>query len=86
MDITGAFPSDYLRGLDLQGREVTVVISHVVVEQLGGEPKPIIYFQGKDKGMVLNKTNANVISHVYNEETENWKGRQIVIFNDPNVQ
>ncbi len=80
MDINGAFPSDYLRALDLQGRDVNVVIDAVRMEQLGGEPKPIVFFRNKQKGMVLNKTNANNIAAVYGPETDGWAGRPITLY------
>ena len=37
--------------------------------------------------MILNSTNAQLIARaVGSEETEDWPGKQIVLFNDPNVQ
>jgi hypothetical protein len=44
------------------------------------DSKPTIYFQGKDKGLVLNKTNANAISMMYGPETGNWTGQTISIY------
>ena len=63
MNINDAFPSKYLKASDLQGRTISVVMSRVEKEDIGkGEKKLILYFQGKQKGMVLNKTKANNIS------------------------
>ena len=61
MDINSAFPSNYLKAADLRGGRVTVAIDSVVIENIGDEDKPIVYFQGKEKGLVLNKTNANMV-------------------------
>lgn len=80
MDIMSAFPSNYVKASDLQGREVEVGISHVTVEEIGGDRLPVLYFQGKEKGMVLNKTNAMNISLVHGQNTDNWAGRRIVLF------
>lgn len=80
MRISGAFPSEYLKAADLQGRNVKVVMSHVEMKDIGGDHKPILFFQGKDKGMVLNKTNANNISQAYGDDTEGWAGRELVLF------
>ena len=81
MNINEAFPSKYLKAADLQGHTVNVTISNVVKEDIGkGEEKLILYFQGKQKGMVLNKTNANNIATLYGPETEEWIGQPIVIF------
>ena len=80
MDINQAFPSKYLKASDIEGQRATVTISSATQEELGGDLKVILYFQGKEKGMVLNKTNAYTISAMYGPITENWIGRQIELF------
>ena len=81
MRISDAFPSNYLKASDLQGRAVTVTIDRIAMEEIaGGEHKPVIYFQGKDKGVVLNKTNANNISALYGDDTDQWSGKQVELF------
>lgn len=80
MNINEAFPSNYLKATDLQGREVTVTISNVVMEQLGSDRRMVIYFQGKEKGMVCNKTNASNIALAHGEDTDNWLGKQVTLF------
>jgi hypothetical protein len=80
MRISAAFPSTYLKAADLQGRTVPVAIDRVELEEIGGEHKPILYFQGKEKGLVLNKTNANNIAAVYGDDTDDWIGGGIQLF------
>ena len=81
MDINAAFPSDFIKAADLQGREVTVTMASVELKDVGsGEMKPTLYFAGKEKGLVLNKTNANAISQMYGDQTEAWNGRQVTLF------
>lgn len=80
MRISSAFPSNYLKAADLQERNVKVVMDRVEMEDIGGDHKPILYFQGKDKGMVLNKTNANNIAIAYGDDTDGWEGKEIVLF------
>lgn len=80
MRISAAFPSTYLKAADLQGRTVSAVIGRIELEEIGGEHKPIIYFQGKDKGLVLNKTNANNIAAVFGDDTDDWIGGTIQLF------
>lgn len=79
MNINQAFPSKYLSAPDLQGRDVTVTVSHIVNEKVGDDVKPILYFQGKEKGVVLNKTNAMTICGMYGPETDGWSGRQVTL-------
>lgn len=81
MRVSSAFPSNYLKAADLQNREVPVTISRVVMEDIGqSDHKPVLYFEGKDKGIVLNKTNATNIALAYGDETDLWAGKQIVLF------
>jgi hypothetical protein len=82
MKIGEVFPSKYLKAADLQGRNVTVEIKHVELEEVGSdrETRPVIYFVGKDKGLVLNKTNADVIGAIAGDETDDWVGVKIVLF------
>lgn len=78
--INEAFPSKYLKAADLGGKNALVTIDRADFEIIGDERKLIVYFQGKNKGMVLNKTNANNIALAYGDETEEWHGQQIVLF------
>lgn len=80
MDINSAFATKYLKASDLQGRDVTVRMGRVEQEKVGDDQKLILYFQGKEKGMVLNKTNANAIADIYGGETNDWYGQPVVIF------
>lgn len=79
-DINSLFPSKYLKSADIKGHEPTVVMSHIEVEDLGDDTKPVLYFQGKEKGMVLNRTNADAISELYGIDYDEWAGREITLF------
>lgn len=79
-NINEAFPSKYLKASDLQGRQVTVKMDRAQYENIGDDRKLVLYFQGKEKGMVLNKTNANNIGHLYGDDTDNWNGEEITLF------
>jgi len=81
MDINQAFPSNYLKASDLQGREVSVTMNSVEMTTLDdGEQKPLVHFNGKQKGLILNKTNANTIAGLYGPDTDNWQGQAITLF------
>jgi hypothetical protein len=82
MNINQVFPSKYIAAADLQGQQVTVTIAKVEMEPVAQNepPKPVLYFQGKQKGMVLNKTNAANISTLYGPETDGWGGKAITLF------
>jgi len=83
MNINDAFPSNYLKASDLKGREVVVTIDRVEYEAVGRqkEMKAVIYFKGKEKGVVLNKTNANkIIELTGSAVTEEWDGFAVRLF------
>lgn len=86
MRIGAAFPSKYLRASDIpEGRQVQVVMDHVAIENVAGnsdpdDEKPVLYFRGKSKGMVLNKTNSTTISQVYGDETDDWSGKPLMLY------
>lgn len=83
MRIGTAFPSKYLKSSDIPNdRPVNVIMDHVAIENVAGndnpdDEKPVLYFQGKTKGMVLNKTNSQTISGAYGEETDDWGGKSV---------
>ena len=82
MKINSAFPSKYLKAdVDIT-EDVIVTIKSIKVENVGQagkqEQKPVVFFQELDKGLVLNKTNANMISKIAKtDETDDWKGTKI---------
>lgn len=72
--------SEYLKAADLQGREIPVTISQVKFEKMDGKDRAVLFFIGKSKGLMLNKTNINNIVALYGEETNDWNGKEIVLF------
>jgi hypothetical protein len=80
MKISEAFPSKYLRASDLQGREVKLSMQHVQEEKIGNDLKVTVYFKGRDKALVLNKTNASAIADLYGDDTDQWLGKALTLF------
>lgn len=83
MNINESFPSNYLKASDLGTSEPVVTIERVEHEAVGRdkEMKAVLYFEGKDKGIVLNKTNAKKITELIGSpETEDWVGFKIRLF------
>lgn len=80
MNINGAFPSDYLKAADLNGRPYKMAMGRVTLEKIGDDERPVLHFQGADKGLVLNKTNANTIAAIFGDETDNWYGHPIEVY------
>jgi len=84
------FPSKYLKAADLEelqkrGRlPVNLRISRIVSEDVSGgegrekQIKPVMYFQGKDKGLVINRTNGDEAALLLgSDDTDDWPDRVI---------
>lgn len=78
--IHDAFPSNYLKAADLKGQPRLMTMRNAQFEKIGDDTKLILFFDGHEKGLVLNKTNATNIAFVYGDETNDWIGQQIVLF------
>ena len=84
MKISDAFPSKYLKSDDIGNSRLTLTVMALTMEDIGDkEFKPVLRFMGKDKGMVLNKTNATILSSVWGDETDAWQGKQLELFAQP---
>jgi len=76
-----AFPSKFISASDLQGREPVVKITHVTSDEIGGKQKYVCFFAGKQKGLVLNKTNWNNIVRISGcDNSDDWTGVNVCLF------
>lgn len=84
MNINSSFPSEFLRAADIGngeiGDEIKLTMDTVTMETVGDDTKPVVHFRGTDKGLVLNKTNANTIAGMFGPETEAWSGQVVTLF------
>lgn len=80
MKVSEEFPSQYIKASDLGGREVRVTMANVEREKIGTDNKLVLYFKGKQKGLVLNKTNAGTIGDAYGDDTEEWFDQPLILF------
>jgi hypothetical protein len=71
----------YLKAADLEGKPLIAKIALVAVETIGNDRRAVAYFEGMEKSLVLNKTNANLIKEITGSaETGNWIGTKIVLY------
>ena len=83
MNINDAFPSNYLKASDLGNAQPVVTIARVDMEPVGREKemKPVVYFAGKQKGIVLNKTNSKKIAELAGSfDTDDWIGVAVRLY------
>ncbi len=82
MNIDAAFPSKWIRAADLQNRDIVLTIVRCSDEEVAGDgsTQPVLWFHGTQKGLALNRTNANTISEALGPETDAWYGQKITLF------
>ena len=87
MKMSDAFPSNFLKAEDIAsvGRDVIVTIAKVTQEVLGqgqnAERKFVIEFIGKEKKLVLNKTNFKAcVAATGEDDSDNWPVKRISLF------
>lgn len=85
MHYRAMFDNEYLGAWDIPtGRNVAVTIERVEARELtsqrGKDHKPVVFFRGKQKGMVMNKTNCKAIAGMYGTDTTQWVGKPIAIY------
>lgn len=88
MKRSDAFKSNYLGKGDLD-KPVIATIKDVYIEKIkgddGDEEKAVCHFTNGTKPMILNVGNWATLEAAYGEESDNWRGRQVEIYVDPNV-
>ena len=82
MNINDSFPSPWLKSVDFNMAPTIVTIKSTEIETIGRddpEEKPVCFFEEFDKPLILNKTNAMVLSDLFGAETTGWIGNKIVL-------
>ena len=87
MDYSLLFPSEYLKSAQFNGRDVTLTIKSVSLEELEGiqgkKLKGIIGFQERPLKWVLNRTNASALVAMFGRETDAWRGKRVTLWPAP---
>jgi hypothetical protein len=74
--------SSYLKASDLKGHEVHVRIASVEEAKFEEGNKLLLKFQGKEKGLILNMTNARRIASKCGTNSDEWVGREVVLYEE----
>ncbi len=75
--------SKFLKAKDFEGQNLKVVIdrleeAHFEANDFGpATNKPILYFKGKERGLVVNASNVQILIEAYGSDSDSWSGRQI---------
>lgn len=88
MKISELYPKRYATGEDLKG-PYTLTVRSVMMEEMHPQPgspaveKPVMYFEGAQKGIILSPALARQIAAILGDETEDWKGKRITLYPQP---
>jgi hypothetical protein len=81
MKTSDIFKSKYLKADDFDEGPEVFTIEAVTIEKVGEkkEQKLCVAFEETDKLFLVNKTNAEAISKLYGDETDEWPGNRITL-------
>lgn len=90
MKATAMIPSRFLKKEDVEPRKLVTITKlteeNVAPENQAAEVKWVMHFRELSKPLVLNSTNINAcVQALGTDETDDWIGKQVVLYNDPNV-
>lgn len=79
--VSEEYGGSFLKAADLQGKTVPCQIASVAKEEFqSGDLKWVVRFHGKEKRLVLNKTNAEIIAQMAGDDMDGWVGRTIKLY------
>ena len=77
-DVFGS--NETLKAADLQGREYPLTIASASPRNFDDGAKIVLEFQGADKKLICNWTNAQTIAEMFGDEIEGWVGQKVVLY------
>jgi hypothetical protein len=83
MKRSDVFPSKFTKAGDLEGKELTATIKYMEIEPVGQdkEDKPVLYFEGDVKPIVLNGTNWDRLEYTFGD-SDNWPGNKVTLYSE----
>jgi hypothetical protein len=74
----------YLKSVHLQGKRATVKIERVAIEELHPRPgkverAPVVYFEGKSKGLILSATNQRTLARLFGDDMTACVGKTVTL-------
>jgi hypothetical protein len=75
------YGGNYLKAEDIAGKEINVVIEDVTITEMDDKKKAVLHFKGKDKTLLCNVTNANMLEELLgSDDTDDWVGKRICLY------
>src|SRR5262245_4900214 len=82
------YGSKYFSVADLKGGQPRLRIGKLEVVELhekngGTKRKLAVYFDGQEKALLLNMTNATALANAFGKQYRNWVGHYVELFSAP---
>jgi hypothetical protein len=77
------YPGRFIKTGDLLGKNVTLTIASVDLDELEGETgkkiKGVISFERTEKQLALNKTNGICLKEMFGKRVQEWVGKRVTL-------
>jgi hypothetical protein len=77
------YPGRFIKTGDLKGKNVTLTIASVDLDELEGETgkkiKGVIGFERTEKQLALNKTNGICLKEMFGKKVQEWVGKRVTL-------
>lgn len=78
------YPGRFLKASEFKGKQVTLRISEVRIEELVGDKGPqikgVISFEKTDKQWAINRTNGICVKAMFGSKVQAWVGKRVTLF------
>lgn len=78
------YPGRFIKASEFKGKQVTLTITEVRLEELVGDKGPqikgVISFKGTDKQWAINRTNGTCVKAMFSAKVQTWIGKRVTLF------
>lgn len=85
------FKGDYISAAELGDKRPTLTISRITICRIEDDKKkkdvdkPVMWFKEIDRGWMYCKTTGHACAAMFGEDDEQWIGKRLTLYADPNV-
>lgn len=85
LDYDELFPGRFLKNVQFKGRDVTLTITGIRLEELpeekgGMRTRGIVSFKETELALVLNRTNGECLKGMFGRDTGAWLGKRVTLY------
>lgn len=78
------YPGRFLKATEFKGKQVTLRIAKVRIEELVGDKGPqikgVISFERTDKEWAINRTNGICVKAMFGSKVQEWVGKRVTLY------